>query len=183
MNPMKDLIEDLRSLSPQQVLLRFVIMASLLGFTTVLLIAGESSMYALIVLGLLGALCVLNPHTVLPGAVLVYCLAVWWAGVPEPMVPLAAPAGVCLLLLHTACALSAAAPAQAQLPATWFGQYAVRLAWVVGATLALSLVAYAHEAWGYGGGLTAVIAALLALGLGIGVHYWVVTTKQDTPSS
>jgi len=180
---MKDLIEDLRSLSPQQVLLRFAIMVSLLGFATVLLIAGDSSMYAFIVLGILGGLCVINPHTVMPGAVLVYCLAVWWSGVPEPVVPLAAPAGLFLLLLHTACALSAAAPAQAELPAAWFGQYAVRLAYVGGASLALSLVAYAHEAWGYRGGLTAVIAALLALGLGVGVHYWVVTTTHEDPTT
>lgn len=180
---MKDLIEDIRSLSPQHVLLRFVIIASILGFAGILVIAGESSSYALIVLGVLGILCVLNPHTLLPGAVIIYCLAVWWAGVPEPTVAWAAPAALCLLLLHTACALSASAPAQATLPSAWFNVYGRRVAYVGGATIALSLVAYAHQAWGYRGGLTAVIAGLFALALGVGTHYWAVTNKQNDPAA
>ncbi|WP_109474429.1 hypothetical protein [Ornithinimicrobium cavernae] len=180
---MKDLLEDLRSLSQQQVLLRAAIALALLGFTTVLLIAGESSVYALVVLSLLSACCIINPHTVLPAAVMIYCLAVWWAGVADPFDPWAVPATLCLLLLHTACALSAAAPAQAELPRQLFRTYAVRLALVAGATIVLSLVAYAQEAWGYSGGLIAVLSGLLALGLAVGLHYWVVTVRQAEPTA
>lgn len=182
MNPMKDLIADVRSLSPQQVLLRATIVVALLIFATCLVAAGESSAYAFIALGLLAALCVINPHTLLPAAVIIYCMAAWWAGVPEPMVPMAAPASLALLLVHTACALSAAAPAQAELPTELFGAYAVRLAYVAGATLLLSLAAVANQALGLRGGVVAVVAALLALGLGLGVHYWTISTRVNDPA-
>ncbi|USQ78945.1 hypothetical protein [Ornithinimicrobium faecis] len=176
---MRDLIEDLKTLSPEQTVLRGLIVFSLLGFALVLVLAGESSVYALVVLVILGGVCVLNPHTVLPAAVMIYCLATWWAGVSEPLVPWATPAALCLLLLHTACALTAAAPAQARIPRQLFGQYAVRLAIVAGATVALSLVAWVHQSWGYGGGLIALTSGLFALGASLGVYYWAVTLKQD----
>ena len=54
--------------------------------------------------GVLGILCVLNPHTLLPGAVIIYCMAVWWAGVPEPMIPWAAPAAALMAVAHFDCA-------------------------------------------------------------------------------
>lgn len=182
MNPAKELLEDLRSLSRQQVLLRLLIMVSLLGFTILLLIAGESSVYALVALSLLGATCVLNPHTVLPAAVMIYCLAVWWVGVPDPFNPLVLPTALCLMLTHTACALSAAAPAQADLAPGLFQLYAVRLGVVAAATVALSLVAWLQKMWGYGGGVMAVIAGLLALGVAVGVHYAMVTVRQEEPT-
>ena len=72
MNPMKDLIEDVKSLSQEQLLLRCAIVLSLLGYALVLLVAGESSIYALIVLTILSVCCVLNPHTVIPAAVMVW---------------------------------------------------------------------------------------------------------------
>lgn len=179
MNPMRDLIEDLKSLSQEQLLLRCAIVLSLLGYALVLLVAGESSIYALIVLTILSVCCVLNPHTVIPAAVMVYCLATWWAGVAEPLIPWAVPASLCLLLLHTACALTSSAPAQARIPREMFGMYAVRLAVVAGATVVLSLVAWLHQAWGLGGGLVAVLSGLLALGLALGVYYWAVTLGQE----
>lgn len=182
MNVVRDLIEDVRSLSQEQILLRSAIVLSLLGFALVLLVAGESSAYALIVLTVLGVCCVLNPHTVIPAAVMVYCLAVWWAGVPEPLVPWAVPAALCLLLLHASCALTSAVPAQARIPREVFGLYAVRLALVAGATVLLSLVAWVQQAWGLGGGLIAVVSGLLALGLALGVYYWVVTLRQEPTS-
>lgn len=183
MNPLKDLVEELGSLSREQVILRFMIVLSLLGFTVVLLIAGESSIYAMFVLSLLSAFCAMNPHTVLPAAVLVYCLAVWWVGVSDPFDPWCVPAALFLMLLHTACALTSAFPAQASLPLAVLRLYAVRLGVVAGATVALSLVAWTHETLGYGGGLIAVLSGLMALGLAIGVYYAVVTLKQgDTPS-
>lgn len=183
MNPIKELMEDLRTLSQEQVFLRALIVLSLLGFAGVLLIAGESSAYALIVLSALACLCVLNPHTVLPAAVMIYAMAVWWAGVPEPFNPWAMPAALCLLLLHTACALTAAAPAQAQISRAILGRYAVRLGVVAGATVAFSLVAWAQQAWGYRGGLVAVVSGLLALALALGVHYVVVTLRHQPPAS
>lgn len=179
MNPVKDLLEDLSSLSREQVLLRLAIVLSLLGFTVVLLIAGESSIAAVVVLSLLSALCVLNPHTVLPAAVIVYCLAVWWVGVPDPFDPWCVPAALCLMVLHTACALSSAFPAHASVPTAVLGAYAVRLGIVSGATVALSLVAWTQEALGYGGGLLAVLSGLLALGLALGVYYTAVTLTQE----
>ena len=182
MNPVKELLEDLRSLSRPQVLLRLLILVSLLSFAILLLVAGESSVLALVALSLLGAACVLNPHTVLPAAVMIYCLAVWWTGVPDPFNPLVLPAALCLMVTHTACALTAAAPAQADLPPGLFRLYAVRLGIVGGATVLLSLVAWLQEWWGYGGGITAVIAGLLALGVAVGVHYWVVTVRQEGPT-
>lgn len=182
MNPMKELLDDLRSLSREQAILRGLMVVSLLAFAVLLLLAGESSVYALVVLAILSAFCVINPHTVLPAAVMVYCMAVWWAGVPEPMVPLATPAALCLLVLHAASAVSASAPAQAAIPRELLWRYAVRLALVAGATVALSLVAWTHQAWGYGGGLIAVVSGLFALGVVLGVHYWAVTLKQDQPT-
>lgn len=179
---MRDLVADLKTLSPEQTVLRGLIVVSLLGFALVLVVAGESSVYALVVLVILGGVCVLNPHTVLPAAVMVYCLATWWAGVSEPLVPWATPAALCLLLVHTACALTSAAPAQARIPRELFGQYAVRLAIVAGATIVLSLVAWVHQAWGLGGGLIAVVAGLLALGASLGVYYWAVTLRADQPT-
>ncbi|QDO89357.1 hypothetical protein FNH13_14300 [Ornithinimicrobium ciconiae] len=182
MNPLKELVTELGSLSREQVALRFMIVLSLLGFTVVLLIAGESSVYAMVVLSLLSALCVLNPHTALPAAVMLYCLAVWWVGVPEPFNPWCVPAGLCLMVLHTACALTSAFPAPATVPRALLAQYAVRLGLVAGATVLLSLVAWTHEALGYGGGLVAVLAGLLALGLALGTYYAVVTLAQGDGS-
>lgn len=182
MNPVRDLLDDLTSLSREQLVLRFVIVLSLLGFTVTLLIAGESSVYAVVVLSLLSSLCVLNPHTVLPATVIVYCLAVWWVGVPDPFDPWCVPAALCLMLLHTACALASAFPAQASVPTAVFVQYAVRLGIVSGVTVVLSLAAWTQEAVGYGGGLGAVLAGLLALGLALAVYYVVVTLRQGDPS-
>lgn len=180
MNPASELIEELAHLSREQMILRLAIVTSLLGFTAVLLVAGDSSIYAVIVLSVLGAICVINPHTILPATVMIYCFAVWWVGVPEPFNPWCVPAGLFLMLMHTACALTSAFPAQSTLPRAVLAQYAVRLGVVAGATVALSLVAYAHEAFGYFGGLPAVLVGLMALGLAIGVYYAVVTRTQDT---
>lgn len=179
MNPMRELLDDLTSLSREQAILRGVMVVSLLAFAVLLLLAGESSVYAVVVLAILSACCVINPHTVLPAAVMIYCMAVWWTGVPEPMVPLATPAALCLLLLHAASALSASAPAQAAIPRELLWRYAVRVALVAGATIALSLVAWTHQAWGYGGGLIAVITGMFALGTVLGVYYWTVTLTQS----
>lgn len=178
-NPMRDLLEDLRTLSREQAILRGAIVLSLLAFAVLLLLAGDSTLYAIVVLAILGMICVINPHSVLPAAVIVYCLAVWWAGVPEPLVPFATPAALCLLVLHTACALAATAPAQAAIPRELFWRYAVRLGVVSGLTIAFSLVAWTQREWGYRGGLIAVIAALLALGACLGVYYAHVTLGQE----
>ncbi len=182
MTLIRDLLEELRALSLDQIALRAVIALSMFGFTVALLAAGESTLYAIVVLTALSAICILNPHTVLPAAVMLYCLAVWWAGVPDPFNPWSVVAALSLLLLHTACALSAAAPPQAALPRRFFGEYAVRLAVVAGAVVLLSLVAYVQQAWGYTGGLAAVLCGLLALGMVVGLHYWHVTLRQEDAS-
>lgn len=177
MNPFGDLLDDLRTASQGQLMLRGAVLVSVLVFAVLLVLSGESTPWAVAVLGVLGALCALNPHTVLPAAVILYGLAVWWTGVPDPANPLALPAALSLLLLHTACALAAAVPAQADLPRALLGEYAVRLAIVSGATVALSLVAWLVVEVQPPGGLLAVLLGLLALGLAVGVHYVMVTAR------
>ncbi|USQ75440.1 hypothetical protein [Ornithinimicrobium cryptoxanthini] len=177
MNPFGDLIEDLRTASQGQLMLRAAVLVSVLAFAVLLVLSGESTLWAVAVLGVLGAFCALNPHTVLPAAIMIYGMAVWWTGVPDPFNPLALPAALSLLLLHTVCALAAAVPAQATLPRELFGQYAVRLAIVSGATTALSLVAWLVVEAEPPGGLVALLVGLLALGLAVGVHYVVVTAR------
>lgn len=181
MNPVADLLDDLRSASQQQWALRASILVSTLGFAFVLVLAGQSTPWSLVILGGLGFLCFLNPHSVIPGAVIVYCLAVWWAGVPDPFNPLALPAALCLLVVHTACALAAAVPPQADLPKALFGQYAVRLALVAGATTVVSLVGWTIVELQPPGGIVALLGGLLTLGVALGMHYWVVTVRPDGP--
>lgn len=177
MNPFGDLIEDLRTASSNQQLLRGIILAAVLVFAVLLVASGESTTWALLVLGALGVLCALNPHTVLPAAVMVYCLAVWWTGMPDPLNPLALPAALSLLLLHTACALAAAVPAQASLPRKLLISYAVRLAVVSGATTALFVIGWVIVKTQPPGGLVALLTGLLALGVVVGTHYVVVTAR------
>lgn len=183
MNPFGDLIEDLRSASQHQWALRASVLLATLAFALLLVLAGESTPWSLVILSGLGFLCFLNPHSVIPGAVMLYCLAVWWAGVPDPFNPLALPAALCLLVLHTACALAAAVPAQAELPKALFGQYAVRLAVISGATTVASLLAWVMVELDPPGGLVALLAGLVALGVALGVHYWMVTTRPGEPGT
>ncbi|MDQ3383204.1 MAG: hypothetical protein M3519_05385 [Actinomycetota bacterium] len=176
---MRELYQELTTASRQQAVLRAVILGSILAFTLVLLIAGESSTWAMVILTLLGVATAVNPHTGLPSFVLLILLATWAVGVDSLWTPWSLVAAVCMLVLHTACAVAAVTPAAAPVPREALARYAVRLGAVAAGTAVLWLMAGAQQLGGVPGGVVASITALLVLALGLGLHYVRITRTSE----
>lgn len=163
-------MEEIWAASQQQAILRVLIVVSLVVFAASTLMAGTTSVWALIVLALLGLGCAVNPHSALPATVLVYALGMWAVGVPPSWSMWSLVASLSVLVFHTACALAAATPAQAPVPVPVFARYAVRMGLIAGVTLMLWGVAAAVEA-NPGGGVLAGVVGLVVLSAGLWALY------------
>ncbi len=172
---MERLFTDLRGASRQQALLRSSVVVAALVYSVLLVAAGDSTPLALVVLGALGLLCVVNPHTQAPTLLLLYMLVAWGAGVPSPWHPLTLPAALCLLVIHVACALAAGVPSAASLPGTLRLLYGPRLIAVAVATTLVWAVAGAVAASGTPGGIVAALTGLGVVTVGLVTHYVTVT--------
>lgn len=175
---MRELVEDLLAQSRQHALLRLLIVLSLLVFTVALLAAGETSVWALVALSVLGVACAVNPHGGLPAAVMVYVVVVWAVGVRLTWAPWTFVAAMSLLVFHTACALAAALPAQAPVPRGLWVRYAVRLGLVASLTAVVWLLALAQQALSVPGGVAAGVAGLTVLAVGLAAHHRRVTRAE-----
>lgn len=174
---MGELLHDITTASRQQVALRVSIAVAALLLALILFTAGEVSPWALAVLSGLGALVALNPHTEMPGVLMVYTLVTWWVAVDAPWHPLALPMALCLLFIHVASALAAGMPAQAAIPARLWLLYWPRLALVAMATGAFWVLAGMHAMSDLPGGPYAVLSAFVVLGAGLVVHYLFITRR------
>lgn len=177
---MRDLFIDVATASRQQVLVRVcIVVATLLFALTVLLSGGNTSPWAVVVLPVLGVLCAVNPHTGFPTATMLYLLGVWAAGVDTVWTPWSLVAALCMLVLHTCCAVAAGTPAQAPLPRGFWQLYALRVTILGAATTLLWILAAAKEVARLPGGVVAGLASLVVLALGLVMHYRLVTSKED----
>ena len=176
---MRDLFIDVFTSSRQQSFLRVCIVGATLCFALAVLMSGHTSTWAIVVLPVLGVLCALNPHTGFPTATMLYLLAVWAAGVETPWTPWSLVAAVCMLVLHTCCAIAAGTPSQAPLPPGFWTVYAVRVGIIAAATTLLWALAALTEVTRLHGGVVAGLAALAVITLGLVVHYRLVTRKED----
>lgn len=172
---MGQLFQDLRSASRQQAVVRAAIVLASLVFAACLVLAGESLPFSLVVLSLLGVLCVLNPHTQMPVALMLYMLIVWAAGVPSVWHPLTLPAALCLLVIHVASALAAGVPAQAALPPGLWRLYRPRLLLVCAATTVVWVLAAGASTAALPGGVVAALTGLGVVTIGVVTHYLRVT--------
>lgn len=178
---MERLFTDLRGASRQQALLRSAVVVAALVYSVLLVLAGDSTPLALVVLGALGLLCVVNPHTQAPTLLILYMLAAWGAGVPSAWHPLTLPAALCLLVVHVACALAAGVPSAASLPGALRHLYGPRLIAVALATTVVWAVAGAVAATGTPGGIVAALTGLGVVTIGLVTHY--VTVTRPTRST
>lgn len=179
---MRHLLAELRHASRQQAALRAAIVAASLVFALLLVLAGETSSLALVVLTLLGLLCVVNPHTQLPGALMLYMLLVWGVGVPTTWHPLTLPAALCLLVIHVAGAIAAGVPAQASLPRALSRLYVTRLLAVAVATTVVWALAGLVAVGEVPGGVVAALTGLGVVAVGLVTHFVTVThpgRRQD----
>lgn len=175
---MRELVDDVWNASQQQALLRAVMIGSLVAFAVAALVSGSTSLWAVVVMGLLGVISAVNPHSGIPATVMVYAVAVWAFGVPEPWSPGSLVAALCLMAYHTACALAAALPARAPIPDGVWRLYGARLAVVAAATTVVWGLAAAVQVLRPPGGVVAAIAGLVVLAIALGVHYVQVNQAQ-----
>jgi hypothetical protein len=171
----RHLFADLREASRQQAALRASIVVASLVFALLLVLAGDTSSLALVVLTLLGLLCVVNPHTQLPGALMLYMLLAWGVGVPTVWHPLTLPAALCLLVIHVAAAIAAGVPAQASLPRALSRLYLARLLAVAIATTLVWALAGLVAAGEVPGGIVAALTGLGVVAVGLVTHFVTVT--------
>lgn len=172
---MRELMNDLYAASRQTALVRVLIVGSLVVFAMATLLAGSTSVWALIVLAVLGLTTAINPHGGLAGAVLVYLLLVWAYGVEDLWTVWSLIAALSILVFHTAVAVAAATPPSAVIPDAVFSRYAVRLGVVTAATVLVWGLAAVIEIFHINGGVVSGILGLLVLAVGLGLHYVTVT--------
>lgn len=171
---MERLFTDLRGASRQQATLRSAVVVAALVYSALLVAAGDTHPLALVVLGALGLLCVVNPHTQLPAVLVLYMLVVWGVGVPSAWHPLTLPAALCLLVVHAACALAAGVPPAGSLPGLR-RLYGPRLIGVAVATTLVWALAGAAAVGGTPGGIAAALTGLGVVAVGLTTHYLTVT--------
>lgn len=176
---MRDLFIDVFTASRQQGLLRVCIVTSTLVFALAVLLSGNTSTWAIVVLPVLGVFCAVNPHTGFPTATMLYLLGVWAAGVETVWTPWSLVAALCMLTLHTCCAIAAGTPSQAPLPRSLWELYAVRIGILGAATTILWALAALKEVIRLPGGVVAGLAALAVIVMGLALHYRLVTSKED----
>jgi hypothetical protein len=168
MRELADLWSDLRSASRTHLQVRGAGLGGALLFTLAYALAGGGNPLAWLGLVVLGALVVIQPHTLAPGLFLGYAVASWWATVAPAWHWALLPASLGLLVLHTAAALCASVPAQAPLPGTvlrrWLGRVGVVAAGTT-AVWALSGLLTLRRAEGLGAIPGIVGLAVLAAGL------------------
>lgn len=177
---MRELVEELTTASRQQAILRSVMLGATLVFAVAVVLAGESSVWALAILSGLGGAAAVNPHTGLPAFVMLYLVVVWAVGVQALWTPWSLVAALCLLAFHTSAAVAASVPSAAPLSAELWRRYAVRLGWVTAATTVVWLLALLVEAVAVPGAVVGGIAAMVLLGVGLAVHYLTVTRQSET---
>lgn len=181
---MRELMQDLWATSPQQAVLRVLVVVSLLSFGAVVLLAGETDTWALVVMAGLGVVTAINPHSGFPAVVMIYVMAVWAVGVETAWSPWALLAAPCLLVFHTACALAAATPARGPFPSGLWRRYAVRVGLLTTATALLWALAFVVETASPPGGVVTAVVGLAVLSSGLGLHHFKVARAKgaDRPT-
>lgn len=165
------------ALHRDQLLLRGAGAVATVGFACCVAIAGDLAPLGLLVLTLIGALAILNPHTQVPVALMIYLLGVWVVNVPAGWHLATLPAAWCLLVIHVSAALAAAVPSSAPLPAELWWRYSRRLLVVGAIVTGFWLLTGLHAAAALPGGPYAAVAALALIGGALVAHYLLVTTR------
>jgi hypothetical protein len=135
---------DLRSASRSHLGVRLVSLLGALLLTGSLAAAGAGNPLSLAATVLLGGLVVLLPTTLMPSVLVLWGVAVWWAGVDSTWHWALLPAAAGLLLVHVGAALASATPPQAPVPTSVLRLWAGRTALVAAATAVV---------WGFTGAL------------------------------
>jgi hypothetical protein len=174
-NPLGTLVYEARTLSRGQLALRVVPVAAAAGYAVTLALAGDPGGGALASVLLAGGLAAALPRGLMPVVVVFYLVAGWVAAVDGGWTPLALPAALCLLALHTACALAAAVPASAALPHGYWRLHGGRVAVVAAATTAVWGLAWLASGVELPGGMAAALVALAALAAGYAGLYRALT--------
>lgn len=147
MNELRALWVDLASASRTHLWVRLAAAGGGLLFVLALLVAGGGHWVTWVGLAVLAVLVAAAPAGLLPVTFVLVAIGAWWAGVEGPWHWALLPAALGLLVLHAGCALAAAVPPQAPVPASVLRLAAVRTGWVAAAATVL---------WGLAGGVGAI---------------------------
>lgn len=168
---------DLGSISRGQLVLRAVVVLSAAIFAGALAVAGDPGAAAVTGALLLGGCTAALPHSGWPVLTLTYFLLSWVVTVDSATFWVL-PAALSMLALHTACALTSTAPAQADLPAGYAVVHGRRLGVVAGLTVLGAAIVLPTASTRLPGGLTASLVALVVLLLGLALHYGVLARRD-----
>lgn len=171
-NPFADLWADLRSGSRDSWKVRGAILAGGAMVFVAFGFAGVGSPLAWMVQLLLTALVVLQPHTFMPFAYLLWVFGSWWAGVDATWHWALLPAAIGVLLVHAGSALAAAVPAQATLPESVLRTWLARTGVVAALTTGVWGVAGLLAGVGRGSGLVPGLIGLVVLAAGLLYFTW-----------
>ena len=158
MRDLLDLLVDLRSASRSHQAVRAAILAGALLYGIALALAGGGTTTGLVGLAVAAVLVVVQPHAVAPGLFFFLAIGLWLATTDGPWHWALLPASLGLVLLHTAAALCASVPAQAQLPEEVLRTWGARLGLVAAVTTGV---------WGVAGLLGGATSAALGAVPGI----------------
>lgn len=170
MRDIVDLVVDLRSASREHQWVRLAILLGVAVYAVALAIAGTPGVGTFVLLGVIGVLVLFQPHAIAPTLFLGFAVVAWWWTVEvEPAWHWALlPAALGVLLVHTASALAAAVPPQADIPHAVLRRWAARLGLVSALTVVLWGVTgvLAHrstEAFGALPGIVGLVVLVLGL--------------------